>query len=577
LDAYTLNLNELAKDGKIDNIIGREYELERMMQTLCRRKKNNPILVGESGVGKTAITEGLALKIVNDDVPNKIKGSTIYSLDVGSLLAGTKFRGDLEDRLKQIVAELQKKDKAILLIDELHTVMGSGNGPESSVDAASLLKPALANGTIKCIASTTYDEFRKKILNNKAFARRFQKIDVKEPNSHDTFTILNGLKEKYEQFHNVEFSDKALKRSIDLTQKYISDRYLPDKAIDILDEIGAKNSLSNGKKKTISDADIEDIISEILQIPVKQISKKDTKQVLKLEQKLKKVIFGQETPISQVVKAIKLSKAGLSAENKPIGSFLFCGMTGTGKTELAKQIAKHLNIDFIRFDMSEYSEQHSVAKLIGAPPGYVGFDQSGMLTEEIIKKPHSLLLLDEIEKAHSSVYNTLLQIFDYGILTDNTGRKADFKNIIIIMTSNIGAREMSANSIGFVDNDTINNDTKNAVEKFFSPEFRNRLSGITYFNPLNIEIMKLIVKKEVAILQSSLDKKGATIKFSPSAIKWFAENGYDKKLGARPLQRLISKEIQEKIVDMILMEDISENSKIKVGCKSNKITIDISS
>ncbi len=574
LEEYAVNLTEMARAGKIDKIIGRKQELRRTMEVLSRRKKNNPILVGEAGVGKTAIGEGLALKIVEDDVPNKLKGHEVYALDMGSLIAGTKFRGEFEERLKQVINNLKQKDKAILFIDELHTVVGAGAGSSGSLDASNILKPALADGSIKCIGATTYEEYRNHILKDKALARRFQKIDIKEPSHNEAVAILAGLKAYYENHYEIEYTLEAIEAAVGLTTKYITDRFLPDKAIDIIDEAGARNSLNDESPiKVITDEYIEKIISDIAQVPISSISSNDMNTLKALAGNLKKVIFGQDGAIERIVKSIKISRAGIGNTEKPVGSFLFCGMTGTGKTELAKQLAKKTGVEFIRFDMSEYTEKHTVSKLIGAPPGYVGFEQPGMLTEEVIKKPHCVILLDEIEKAHQDVFNTLLQIMDYGVLTDNTGRKANFKNAIIIMTSNVGAKAMSENSIGFVEDNQIELKTEKAVEKFFSPEFRNRLDSTIYFNALTEELMKKIVDKQINILKRDLAQKEITIKLQPAAKKWFAVEGFEPKLGARPLQRLITSEIQEKLVDEILFGKLQNGGLVKVSVKSKKINL----
>lgn len=571
---YAVNLTELARQGHIDKIIGRTKELRRTMEVLNRRKKNNPLLVGEAGVGKTAIGEGLALKIVTGDVPDKIKDHEVYALDMGALIAGTKFRGEFEERLKQVINEVKLADNIILFIDELHTIVGAGAGAGASLDASNILKPALSDGSIKCIGATTYEEYRNHILKDKALARRFQKIDIAEPTHNEAVAILTGLKSYYEEHYDIEYTLEALEAAVGLTGKYINDRFLPDKAIDIIDEAGARNSLNDGKQiKLITEEYIEQVVSDIIKVPLTQISSSDKKSIKMLDSKLKKVIFGQDEAINKVVKAIKISRAGIGNTEKPVGSFLFCGMTGTGKTELTKQLAEKMHVDFIRFDMSEYSEKHTVSKLIGAPPGYVGFDQPGMLTEEVIKKPHSVILLDEIEKAHQDVFNTLLQIMDYGVLTDNTGRKASFKHAVIIMTSNVGAKEMSGNSIGFVEDNQVEIKTEKAVEKFFSPEFRNRLDSTIYFKPLSEDMMKLIVDKQVAKLRKDLKEKDIEIIIQPSARKWFALHGFEPKLGARPLERLIKLEIQEKLVDEILFGKLENGGHVKVGVKDKKINL----
>ncbi len=576
LKQYAVNLTEEAKKGKIDPIIGRKTELNRVMQALNRRKKNNPLLVGESGVGKTAIVEGLALKISQGSVPERIKGLEIWGLDMGSIIAGTKFRGEFEERLKKIMTELKQMDNVILFIDEMHTVVGAGAVSSGSLDASNILKPALNSGEIKCIGATTYDDYKNHILKDKAFSRRFQKIDIGEPSESETVAILEGLKPYYESHFGVTFSRKAIETAVTLSNRHINDRFLPDKAIDVIDEAGAKNTLKDGKsKKIITTRDIELVVAEMANIPPAKVSSSDMSLLKNLEETLKKTVFGQNKAVHKVTKSIKISRAGIGNKTKPMGSFLFCGPTGCGKTELAKQLAANLGIQFTRFDMSEYSEKHTVSKLIGSPPGYVGFEQSGLLTEALIKKPHSILLLDEIEKAHSDVYNILLQIMDYGTLTDNNGRKADFKNAIVIMTSNVGARELDVNEIGFSPGDSVESNTNKAVEKFFTPEFRNRLDGIIYFNPLDMDLMKLIVFKFMHQLSVELKIKKVRLTLGDKAADWLAKHGYDKKMGARPLERLIKNEIQEKLADEILFGKLTNGGSVKVDVSKDKLTLDV--
>ena len=540
LEAFTLNLNQEAIDGKIDPLIGRKAEVERVMQILARRNKNNPLLVGESGVGKTAIAEGIAKLIVENKVPDLVKESTIYSLDMGALLAGTKYRGDFEKRLKLVLKELEEKGNSILFIDEIHTVIGAGATSGGVMDASNLLKPALAKSGLRFVGSTTYKEFRGIFEKDRALSRRFQKIEVLEPTVDETIKILKGLKSRFENHHNIKYTENSLKAAAELSSRYINDRYLPDKAIDVVDEAGAKQQLlpKSKRKKTISEIDVEKIVASIARIPEKTVSSSDKVSLEKLEENLKRVIFGQDQAVGSLAASIKLSRAGLGLVEKPVGSFLFSGPTGVGKTELSKQLALIMGIEFIRFDMSEYMERHTVSRLIGAPPGYVGYDQGGLLTESVTKHPHSVILLDEMEKAHPEVFNILLQVMDHGTLTDNNGRKADFRNVVLVMTTNAGAHDMSRASMGFNVQDHTS-DGAEIIKKTFSPEFRNRLDAIIPFNPLSIEVIKTVVDKFLVELQAQLDEKKVQLEVSEKARDWIADKGYDKTMGARPMQRLI--------------------------------------
>ena len=576
LRRFSVNLTELAKQGTIDPIIGRHNELKRVMQVLCRRKKNNPVLVGEAGVGKTAIVEGLALAISKGEVPDRLRNYDIWGLDMGALVAGTKFRGEFEERLKRVIDDLKKCRRAILFVDEIHVVVGAGAVSAGSLDASNILKPALAAGHIKCIGITTYDDYKNHILKDKAFSRRFQKIDVVEPSEEDTIAILRGLKPYYEKHYKTKFSDKALDRAVVLSARHINDRFLPDKAIDVIDEAGAKNVLLDGKRRDLIDVkDIEAVIAQMANIPPARISDSDNKKLAALEDNLQAVVFGQDEAVNKVSTAVKIARAGIGNKEKPMGSFLFCGPTGCGKTELARQLASTMGISFIRFDMSEYSEKHTVSKLIGSPPGYVGFEQSGLLTEALIRTPHCVILLDEIEKAHADIYNILLQIMDYGTLTDNNGRKADFRNAVIIMTSNVGAKQLDSNIIGFSGKTQNKLATRKEVEKYFSPEFRNRLDSIVYFSALSLELMKKIVKKFIASLSVELHTRKVSLQLTPGAIEWFANHGYDPKMGARPLERIIKQEIQEKLANEILFGKLAQGGRVKVSTrgKSLKLTI----
>ena len=562
---FLINLNQLAQDNKIEKLIGREAEIARMIQILARRTKNNPLLVGESGVGKTAIAEGVALQIVSKQVPKILHESIVYSLDIAALIAGTKYRGDFEKRLKSVLNFLDKDDKSILFIDEIHTIIGAGSASGGSMDVSNLLKPALAKGSIRCIGSTTFQEFRGIFNQNQALSRRFQKIDVIEPSFDECVEILNGIKSSYEDYHNVKYSEESLKTSVELSSKYINDKFLPDKAIDVIDETGASLNIKrkNDKKITVKQKDIEETISKITKIPEQSITTTDKKNLKNIEQDLKRVIFGQDLAVETLSNAIKLSRVGLRDDNKTIGSFLFTGPTGVGKTEISKQLANVLGVELIRFDMSEYMERHTVSRLIGAPPGYVGFDQGGLLTESVVKQPYSVVLLDEIEKAHPDIFNILLQVMDAGVLTDNNGRKADFRNVILIMTTNIGAEMLSKRNIGF--NDQSNeSDAMNSLNKLFSPEFRNRLDEIIQFDYLSKEIILSVVDKFLTRLQAQLDKRNVELEISKSVINWIAENGYDKDMGARPMERFIASNIKKPLVDKLLFGDLKAGGLIRI-------------
>ena len=563
LESYATNLNEQAKKGLIDPLIGRSSEVERVIQTLSRRRKNNPLLVGESGVGKTAIAEGLAKLIVDGQVPDIIKESTVHALDLGALLAGTKYRGDFEKRLKSLLNELKETPHQILFIDEIHTIIGAGAASGGVMDASNLLKPLLASGEIRCLGSTTYQEYRGIFDKDRALSRRFQKIDVNEPNVEDTYKILKGLKTRYEEHHQLKYTDRALRVAAELADKYINDRFMPDKAIDVIDEAGAFQQLQppSRRKKQISVSDVEQIVAKIARIPAKTVSSTDKSALRDLETNLKMVIFGQDPAINSLSSAIKLSRAGLKEEGKPIGSFLFSGPTGVGKTEVCRQLANIMGIDLLRFDMSEYMERHTVSRLIGAPPGYVGYDQGGQLTEAITKQPHCVLLLDEIEKAHPEVFNLLLQVFDHGTLTDNNGRKADFRNVIIVMTTNAGAQEMSRNSIGFQLQDNAT-DGMEVLKKMFTPEFRNRLDAIIPFASLSKDVIKTVVDKFLGEIQVQLDDKKVQLEVSDEARVWLADNGYDEKMGARPMQRLIQNRIKKDLAEDILFGKLSNGGGV---------------
>jgi ATP-dependent Clp protease ATP-binding subunit ClpA len=577
LEAFTTDLLKKARDGKIDPLIGRENEMDRIMQVLCRRRKNNPILVGDPGVGKTAIAEGLALRIHNKQVPDLLDGCELYSLDMGTLLAGTKYRGDFEQRLKDVINALEQKENALLIIDEIHTVVGAGATTSGSMDASNILKPALSSGDIKCIGTTTYEEYKNHFEKDRAFSRRFEKIEVAEPSVEETCDILKGLRPYYEEHHALKYSDKTLTAAAYLSDKYINDRLLPDKAIDVIDETGAYLRLKgSGKRKNVSTKDIETIVAKIAKVPVTSVTSTDRANLESLPNRLFKVIYGQDDAITTLTTAIKRSRAGLAEPDRPIGSFLFMGPTGVGKTEVAKQLAANMGIEFLRFDMSEYMEKHAVSRLIGAPPGYVGFEQGGILTDSIRKHPHSILLLDEIEKAHMDLYNILLQVMDYATLTDNNGKSADFRNVILIMTSNAGAREMDANNIGF-GSQTAQTDSKGlkAVEKTFSPEFRNRLDNIVQFNHLSKQVMEMIVDKNMNELKTMLKTKDISLTYSAKARTYLALKGYDPKFGARPLARLIQKTIKDKLTDEILFGKLEKGGKLSIGLKNDALSFTI--
>ncbi|MFP1739870.1 ATP-dependent Clp protease ATP-binding subunit ClpA [Lonsdalea quercina] len=569
MENFTTNLNQLARVGGIDPLIGRDRELERTVQVLCRRRKNNPLLVGESGVGKTAIAEGLAWRIVQGDVPEVIADCTIYSLDIGSLLAGTKYRGDFEKRFKALLKQLEQDQTSILFIDEIHTIIGAGAASGGQVDAANLIKPLLSSGKIRVIGSTTYQEFSNIFEKDRALARRFQKIDITEPSVEETVQIINGLKPKYEAHHDVRYTAKAVRAAVELAVKYINDRHLPDKAIDVIDEAGARSRLMpvSKRKKTVNVADIESVVARIARIPEKSVSASDRDVLKNLGDRLKMLVFGQDKAIEALTEAIKMSRAGLGHERKPVGSFLFAGPTGVGKTEVTVQLAKAMDIELLRFDMSEYMERHTVSRLIGAPPGYVGYDQGGLLTDAVIKHPHAVLLLDEIEKAHPDVFNLLLQVMDNGTLTDNNGRKADFRNVILVMTTNAGIRETQRKSIGLIQQDN-SSDAMEEIKKVFTPEFRNRLDGIIWFNHLSTEVIQQVVDKFIVELQAQLDAKGVSLEVSEDARDWLAEKGYDKSMGARPMARIIQENLKKPLANELLFGSLVEGGSVTVELDS---------
>ncbi|NMM39507.1 ATP-dependent Clp protease ATP-binding subunit ClpA [Pseudoalteromonas arctica] len=575
LENFTSNLNALAREGNIDPLVGRDSEVERTVQVLCRRKKNNPLLVGEAGVGKTAIAEGLAYRIVHEQVPEVIADAVVYSLDMGALLAGTKYRGDFEKRFKALLKELQAKPGAILFIDEIHTIIGAGAASGGVMDASNLLKPLLSSGKLRCMGSTTYNEYKNIFEKDRALVRRFQKIDVLEPSVADTTKILNGLKERYEEHHGIRYTQKALKAAAELSAKYINERHLPDKAIDVIDEAGASQRLQpiSKRKKTIGVADIELIVAKMARIPQQSVSSSDKETLKNLDRNLKILVFGQDQSIDALTSAIRLSRSGLSNEDKPVGSFLFAGPTGVGKTEVTKQLAKCMGVEFIRFDMSEYVERHAVSRLIGAPPGYVGFEQGGLLTEAVIKNPHSVVLLDEIEKAHSDIYNILLQVMDHGTLTDNNGRKADFRNVVVVMTTNAGVQETVRKSIGFTDQDH-SHDAMSEINKVFSPEFRNRLDNIIWFNHLDRDVTLLVVDKFIVELQAQLDKKSVNLELTNKAREWLADKGYDKAMGARPMGRVIQEQLKKPLANEILFGELIDGGTVKVSIKDKKLRFD---
>ncbi|TMS91536.1 ATP-dependent Clp protease ATP-binding subunit ClpA [Pseudoalteromonas sp. S201] len=578
LDSFTTNLNIHAKEGNIDPLVGRDSEVERTVQVLCRRKKNNPLLVGEAGVGKTAIAEGLAYRIVNEQVPEVIADAVVYSLDMGALLAGTKYRGDFEKRFKSLLKELQAKPGSILFIDEIHTIIGAGAASGGVMDASNLIKPLLSSGQLRCMGSTTYGEYKNIFEKDRALVRRFQKIDVLEPSVEDTTKILNGLKERYEAHHGIRYTQKALKAAAELSAKYINERHLPDKAIDVIDEAGASQRLlpTSKRKKTIGVSDIELIVSKMARIPPQNVSSSDKETLKNLDRNLKMLVFGQDQSIDALTSAIRLSRSGLANENKPVGSFLFAGPTGVGKTEVTKQLAKCMGVEFIRFDMSEYVERHAVSRLIGAPPGYVGFEQGGLLTEAVIKNPHAIVLLDEIEKAHPDIYNILLQVMDHGTLTDNNGRKADFRNVVVVMTTNAGVQETTRKSIGFSEQDHTH-DAMGEINKVFSPEFRNRLDNIIWFNHLDKEVILQVVDKFVVELQAQLDKKSVNLELTSKAREWLADKGYDKAMGARPMARVIQEDLKKQLANEILFGELISGGTVKVSVKDKKLRFDYES
>jgi ATP-dependent Clp protease ATP-binding subunit ClpA len=576
LEAYCVDLNEKARQGKVDPLIGRNAEVERCIQILCRRTKNNPLLVGDPGVGKTAIAEGLARKIVTGDVPDVLAEATIYSLDMGALLAGTRYRGDFEERVKQVVKELESHPNAVLFIDEIHTVIGAGATSGGAMDASNLLKPALASGTLRCMGSTTYKEFRQHFEKDRALVRRFQKIDVNEPTVEDTIKILKGLKSYYETFHKLRYTDAAIKAAVELSAKYITDRKLPDKAIDVIDEAGASQMLlpEGKRKKVINQKEVEAVIAKIARIPPKSVSKSDTEALRALETDLKRTVFGQDEAIVQLSAAMKLARAGLRDPQKPIGCYLFSGPTGVGKTEVAKQLASTLGIELLRFDMSEYMERHTVSRLIGAPPGYVGHDQGGLLTDAVDQHPHAVVLLDEIEKAHQDVYNILLQVMDHGTLTDAVGKKVDFRNVVLIMTTNAGASDNARNSIGFGRTKVEGEDEK-AIQRLFTPEFRNRLDAVVTFRALTPEIIREVVQKFVLQLEAQLADRHVTVELTDGAADWLAKNGFDELYGARPLARVIQEHIKKPLADEILFGRLVRGGHVRVDLRDGKIVFDI--
>ena len=578
LEAYCIDLNEKSRQGKIDPLIGRQAEVDRSIQILCRRTKNNPLLVGDPGVGKTAIAEGLARKIVNGEVPDVLKDATIFSLDMGALLAGTRYRGDFEERLKQVVKELENHPGSILFIDEIHTVIGAGATSGGAMDASNLLKPALASGALRCMGSTTYKEFRQHFEKDRALVRRFQKIDVNEPTPDDTIKILKGLKTYYETFHKLRYTDAAIRSAVELSARYMTDRKLPDKAIDVIDEAGASQMLlpASKRKKVIGQKEIEAVVARMARIPPKSVSRSDTESLKNLEMDLNRVVFGQSEAIEQLASAMKLARAGLRDPNKPIGSYLFSGPTGVGKTEVARQLAATLGIEMQRFDMSEYMERHTVSRLIGAPPGYVGHDQGGLLTDAVDQHPHSVVLLDEIEKAHPDVYNILLQVMDHGMLTDAVGKKVDFRNVVLIMTTNAGAADNARASIGFGRGKVEGEDEK-AIQRLFTPEFRNRLDAIVAFKPLTPEIIRQVVHKFIIELEGQLADRNVSIELTDDAADWLAKNGFDELYGARPLARVIQDEIKKPLADDILFGRLVRGGHVKVRLKDGKIAFDIES
>ena len=576
LGAYTVNLNELAELGKIDPLIGREKELQRAAQVLCRRRKNNPLFVGEAGVGKTALAEGLARQIVRGEVPEILLESIIYSLDIGALLAGTKYRGDFEERLKAVIKELQETPHSILFIDEVHTIIGAGAVSGGALDASNLLKPMLANGEMRCMGSTTHQEYRNIFEKDRALSRRFQSITVDEPTVDEAYQILQGLKSRFEAHHDVKYTAPALRSAVELASRYLGDRFLPDTAIDVMDEAGARARLMPAakRKKTISVKDVEAIVANMARIPPKQVSTEDKKSLGNLDRDLKMVVFGQDKAISTLSSAIKLSRAGLGDKNKPIGSFLFAGPTGVGKTEVTRQLAHTLGIELIRFDMSEYMERHTVSRLIGAPPGYVGFDQGGLLTEAVNKHPHAVLLLDEIEKAHPDLFNILLQVMDYGTLTDNNGRKADFRNVIIVMTTNAGASDAARSTMGFIDRERQHDDSE-AIKKTFTPEFRNRLDAVVSFEPLDETTILHIVGKFIMELEQQLEDKQVSLEVDDEARQWLADKGYDRSMGARPMARVIQQHIKQPLAEDLLFGKLVKGGEVNVSVSKGELKLNV--
>ena len=575
LAEFAVNLNQLAREGKIDPLVGRSDEVERTVQVLCRRRKNNPLYVGEAGVGKTAIAEGLAKRIVDGDVPMVLETATIYALDLGALVAGTKYRGDFEKRLKAVLAQLKKQPDSVLFIDEIHTIIGAGSASGGTMDASNLIKPALSSGELRCIGSTTFQEYRAIFEKDRALARRFQKIDIVEPTVGETFEILQGLKPRYEAHHGVTYNDDALQAAVDLSVKHIGDRLLPDKAIDVIDEAGARQRLmpEESRKSTIDIEEIETIVAKMARIPTKQVSASDKDTLRNLERNLKMVIFGQDPAIESLTSAIKLSRSGLGNPDKPIGNFLFAGPTGVGKTEVTKQLALQLGIELVRFDMSEYMEPHSVSRLIGAPPGYVGFDQGGLLTEKIVKTPHCVLLLDEVEKAHPDIFNILLQVMDRGALTDTNGREANFRNVILVMTTNAGAAQAARRSIGFTKQDHAT-DAMEVIRKGFSPEFRNRLDAIVQFQALGFDHILRVVDKFLIELESQLHEKNVSMSATPTARDWLAKHGFDPLMGARPMARVIQDKVKRPLADELLFGKLVGGGRVSIDVQDNELVVD---
>jgi ATP-dependent Clp protease ATP-binding subunit ClpA len=576
LETFAVNLNEQAAQGKIDPLIGRRAEVQRTIQILCRRRKNNPLFVGEAGVGKTALAEGLAKMIVDGEVPNVLLNSTIYALDLGSLVAGTKYRGDFEKRFKAVLGQLRKEEETILFIDEIHTIIGAGAASGGVMDASNLMKPMLASGELKCIGSTTFQEYRGIFEKDHALTRRFQKIDINEPSVEETINILKGLKSRFEEHHKIKYSARALRSAAELADRYINDRHLPDKAVDVIDEAGAGQRLlpPSRRKKTVGIAEIEHVIAQMARIPEKTVSASDKESLRNLERDLKMVVYGQDTAIDTLTTAIKMSRSGLGNEDKPVGSFLFAGPTGVGKTEVTRQLARILGLELVRFDMSEYMERHTVSRLIGAPPGYVGYDQGGLLTEAITKNPHVVLLLDEVEKAHPDVFNLLLQVMDHGTLTDNNGRKADFRNVVIVMTTNAGAHESSRASIGFTRQDHAS-DAMEAIKRLFTPEFRNRLDATVQFNALEPANITRVVDKFIFELEAQLHEQNITIEVDAAARLWLAERGYDPKMGARPMARTIQQYIKKPLADELLFGDLAQGGHLIINLEDDELTFEI--